>query len=95
MRQFRHIFLEVTEKPILRYLLIELRAKEKRYFLRNEDSAEAFGDYCYQSQETLLLLHASSLGKLITTHDSARSENGWFLVRSVAESRSLAQGRPV
>src|SRR4028119_726457 len=90
MNELIQAILRSDEKTDLRQLLSELRAKEKRYLLRNE-ILQAFGDCCYQSQKQAYFYHASSLGKLIHyTHEILlEAESTWFLVRSKVASHEV------
>ena len=90
MNELIQAILRSDEKTDLRQLLSELRAQEKRYFLRNE-ILQAFANCCYQSQKQAYFYHASSLGKLIHyTHEILlEAESTWFLVRSKVASQEV------
>jgi len=90
MYELVQAILKSVENNDLSRLLSELRAKQKRYFLRNE-ILQAFGDYCHQSRKPAYFYHSSSLGKLIHyTHEILlEAESAWFLVRSRVASQEV------
>ncbi|MDM9381909.1 sucrose synthase [Chlorogloeopsis sp. ULAP01] len=90
MHELVQTVLNSEEKTALRYLISELNALGKRYFLRNE-ILQAFAEYCHQSQKPAYFFHSSSLGRLIHyTHEILlEDDSAWFLLRPRIASQEV------
>lgn len=78
------------EKNDLRQLVGDLRAKDKKYFLRTEIT-QSFEEYGHKFEKPVYFYHSSSLGQLIErTHEILlEGESIWFVIRPMIASQQI------
>jgi sucrose synthase len=90
MYELCQAILNTEEKTDLHQLILNLDARNKGYFLRNE-ILQVFADYCHQSHKPAYFYHSSSLGTLLhCTHEMIlEGGNTWFIIRPKIASQEF------